>query len=83
MVSEANFGLWPLLMGLLEYFQNPSQNIHNDAISMRFGPLGAALALDHYFIGLMVSGLWPPAETFDSSYHASNMHVCVVGVPQK
>ena len=39
-------------------------------------------ALDQYFIGLMVSGLWPLAETFDSPYNASNMHVCVVGVPQ-
>ena len=68
--------------GLLEYFQNPSQSIHNDAIPMSFWPLGAALALDHYFIGLMVPGLWPLAETFDSPYHASNMHVCAVGVPQ-
>ena len=83
MASEVNFGLWPLLMGLLEYFQNPSQNIHHDAIPMPFGPLGAALASDHYFIGLMVPGLWPLAETFDSPYHASNVHVCVVGVPQK
>ena len=81
--SEVNFGLWPLLMGLLEYFQNPSQTIHNDTISKPFGPLGAALALDHYFIGLMVPGLWPLLETSDSPYHASNMHVCVVGVPQK
>ena len=69
-------------MGLLEYFQNPSQTIHNDTISKPFGPWGAALALDHYFIGLMVSGLWPLAETFDLPYHASNMHVCIVGVPQ-
>ena len=61
--------------------QNTSQTIHNDAIPMSFQPLGAALALDHYFIGLMVSGLWPLAETFVSPYHASNMHVCVVGVP--
>ena len=82
MASEVNFGLWPLFMGLIEYFQNPSQNFHNDAISMPFGPLVAALALDHYFIGLMVSGLWPLPETSDSPSYASNMHVCVVGVPQ-
>ena len=65
MASEVNSGLWPLLMDLLEYFQNPSQNIHNDAIPMPFGPLGAALAYDHYFIGLMVPGLWPLPETSD------------------
>ena len=55
MAPEVNFGLWPLFMGLLEYFQNPSQNFHNDAIPMPFGPLGAALAYDHYFLG----ELWP------------------------
>ena len=82
MASEVNSGLWPLLMDLLEYFQNPSQNIQNDAIPMPFGPLGAVLALDHYFIDLMISGLLPLAETFDSPYHASNMYVCVLGVPQ-
>ena len=70
-------------MGLQEYFQNPSQTIHNDAIPMPFGPLGAALAYDHYFIGLMVPGLWPLPETSDSPSYASNMQMCVVGVPQK
>ena len=83
MASKVNFGLWPLLMGLLEYFQNPSQTIHNDTISKPFGPLGAAPALDHYFIGLMVPGLWPLPETSDSPYHASNMHMCVVGVSER
>ena len=83
MASEVNFGLWPLLMGLLEFFQNPSQTIHNDTISKPFGPLGAALALDHYFIGLMVPGLWPLPETSELPYHASNMPMCVLGVPQK
>ena len=66
MASKVNFGLWPHFMGVLEYFQNPSQTIHNDTMSKPFGPRGAALALDHYFIGLMVSGLWPLPETSDS-----------------
>ena len=79
MASEVNFGLWPLLMGLLEYFQNPSQTIHNDAIPMPFGPLGAAPALDHYFV---VPGLWPLPETADSPYHASNMPVCCGCTPE-
>ena len=57
MASEVNFGLWPLLMGLLEYFQNPSQNIHHDAISISIGLLGPALALLHYFE--VNFGLWP------------------------
>ena len=83
MASEVNFGLWPLLLGLIEYFQNSSQTIRNYAIPIQFWPMVEAPALDHYFIGLMVPGLWPLAETFDSPYHASNVHVCVVGVPQK
>ena len=64
-------------------FQLEARNLQTNEISEPFGPLGAALALDHYFIGLMVPGLWPLLETSDSPYHASNMHVCVVGVPQK
>ena len=83
MASKINLGLWPLLMGLLEYFQNPSQTIHNDTISKSFELLGAALVSDNYFIELMVPGLWPPPETSDLPYHASNMHMFVVGVPQK
>ena len=66
-------------MSLLEYFQNPSQNIHNDAIPMPFGPLGAALALDHYFIGLMVPGLWPLPKTSDSP-HMPPICMCVLWV---
>ena len=83
MASEVNFGLWPLLLGLMEYFLNSSQTIHNYAIPIQFWLTVEAPALDHYFIGLMVPGLWPLLETSDSPYHASNMHVCVVGVPQK
>ena len=49
MASEVNFDLWPLLISLLEYFQNPSQTVHNDTISKPFGPLGAILAFDDYF----------------------------------
>ena len=81
--SEANFGLWSLLLGLSEYFQNSSQTIHNYAIPIQFWPMVAAPVLDHYFIGLMVPGLWPLPETSDSPYHASNMPMCVMGVPQK
>ena len=47
--SEVNFGLWPLLLGLIEYFQNSSQTIHNYAIPVHFGLLEAPLAFYHYF----------------------------------
>ena len=47
--SEANFGLWPLLMGLLEYFQICTQSFRKYAISNQFWPLGGAPALYHYF----------------------------------
>ena len=73
MASEVNFGLWPLLLGLIEYFQNSSQTIRNYAIPIQFWPMVEALALDHYFIGLMVPGLWPLVETFLSLYNDSNM----------
>ena len=47
--SKANFGLWPLLMGLLEYFQICTQTIRKNAISNHFLPLGGAPALYYYF----------------------------------
>ena len=47
--SEANFGLWPLLMGLLEYFWICTQSFRKYAISNQFWPLGGAPALYHYF----------------------------------
>ena len=71
--SEANFGLWPLLMGLLEYFSKCTQTIHKNAIPIPFWPLGAALYSNHYFIGFMVPGLWPLIGTFNSPYHDSTM----------
>ena len=57
--SKANFGLWPLLMSLLEYFRICTQSFRKYAISNQFWPLGAALYSNHYFIGFMVPGLWP------------------------
>ena len=47
--SEANFGLWPLLMSLLEYFRICTQSFRKYAISNQFWPLGVAPALYHYF----------------------------------
>ena len=73
MASEVNFGLWPLLLGLIEYFQNSSQTIRNYAIPIQFWPTVEALALDHYFIGFMVPGLWPLVESFWSLYNDPNM----------
>ena len=50
--SEANFGLWPLLMGLVRFFYQGVKTIQKYAIPIHFGPLGGALASYHYF-GLM------------------------------
>ena len=47
--SEANFGLWPLLMSLLEYFRICTQSFRKYAISNQFWPLGGAPASYHYF----------------------------------
>ena len=81
MASKANFGLLPLLLGLIEYYS--SQTIRNYVIPIQFWPIVAAPALDHYFIGLMVPGLLPLVETFLSLYTASNMPKGTRQIPHK
>ena len=44
---------------------------------------GIFLALNHYFIGLMVPGLWPLVETFWSLYIDSNMPRGSRDIPHK